>query len=199
MEQSESAFARNLLKEMALGSAEAFDRFYDRYAALIYYTALKILQDPKEAEDVCHDVFLEIYHHPHRFHPEKGSVKAWLAVLAKSRATDRLRKNRRVLLKEDVRTEQRIAGEKDATEETVFARFEREMLQKALAKIPAMQRNVLVGKYYEFRTQEELARQYKRPHGTIKSMIRYGLKNARKQMKQLGWAERSPGGGDHRS
>ena len=41
-----------LLQGIAQGDQQAFARFYDRFSGLLYSLAIRILNDPKEAEDV---------------------------------------------------------------------------------------------------------------------------------------------------
>lgn len=47
----------DLIHQMAEGDAEAFARFYDRYAPLIYPLILRILPDPTDAAECLQDVF----------------------------------------------------------------------------------------------------------------------------------------------
>ena len=83
------------LHRLAAGDLAALDALYRQFAATVYQIAFHIVQDAAEAEDVCHDVFLELLQHPDRYDPERGSLQAWLAVKTKSRAIDRLRKKQR--------------------------------------------------------------------------------------------------------
>ena len=72
-------------------SLQWFNDLYRQNASFVYKIALHLLNDPVEAEDLCHDVFLEIIQHPEQYDPERGSIKAWLGVKTRSRAIDRLR------------------------------------------------------------------------------------------------------------
>ncbi len=175
-----------MLAELNRGSTAAFERFYEEHAKWVYRIALNMLGDRMEAEDLCHDVFVEVMKKPYQFDPSRGSIESWLAVKTRSRCLDRLRKQRRVVLDDGQRLAASDAGLL-STEETVLRRMERRHLREALERIPSPQREALTGMYFDSYTQQELSRRLDRPLGTIKSLIRYGICNVRKQFNQMGW------------
>lgn len=174
-----------LLKLIAKGSQAAFRQFYENYVSFVLQIAIKVLEDRTEAEDICHDVFIEVYQKPLQYKPEKGSVKAWLAVKTRSRCIDRLRKKQPVLVNklEKLDTKQVVELEMH-----VLLEIEKDILMDALEKLPKKQRELIYGAYFEGKTQRELAEKYGKPLGTVKSAIRYGLSNLRKQKSLLHWA-----------
>jgi len=50
-----------LLQRIAQRDRQAFSQFYDRYAGVLYGTALRIVNHPDEASDVLQAVFLQIW------------------------------------------------------------------------------------------------------------------------------------------
>jgi RNA polymerase sigma-70 factor (ECF subfamily) len=64
---------------------------YDRYSSVVYGVALRVLQDAAAAEDALQDIFLQLWRRPDAFDSSRGSLAAWLAVIARHRAIDRLR------------------------------------------------------------------------------------------------------------
>ena len=185
---------KHLLSEIADGSVAAFERFYERYASLVLHIALRSVGDRMEAEDICHDIFLEVWKKAAQYDPQRGSVEAWLAVKARTRSLDRLRRKQRMQIApvDDPRIE-RVSTEA-TIEEYVFRKLDREVLRNALGSIPASQARALHGMYVEAQSHREISEHMKRPLGTVKSLIRYGLANIRKQLCQLGWLE--PSGGE---
>lgn len=184
-----------LMAEIRNGSIEAFDAFYEQLVPFVFRIALKILKDKRDAEDICHDIFLEVYHNPNSYKPSRGSIKAWLAIKTRSRSLDRLRRKQRIVLEEPKERGFALFTEgMNTTEELVLSRAERKMLEMAMERIPEAQRRALREKFFALRTQHEIADEMSRPIGTVKSLIRYGIRNVRKQMRQLGWAETPSGG-----
>lgn len=178
-----------LLRDMANGSITAFELFYEKYASLVLHIALRIVKDRMEAEDICHDLFLEVWKKAGQYDPKRGSIEAWLAVKVRSRSLDRMRKKQRLPIAPEENATLEQASTAAAAEENVLSRLDREVLGQALSKIPPAQARALQGMYYEAKTQRELAANMNRPLGTVKSLIRYGLDNIRKQLSQSGWLE----------
>src|SRR5690625_486367 len=173
-----------LLQLIAKGSKTAFEKFYNMHVSFVLQIATQIIGDYNEAEDVTHEIFLEVYEKPKQYKAERGSVKAWLAVITKNRCIDRLRKKKPLLVQK-----LELLDSKDAieTELTVLHKIEKELIVEALQQIPKKQREVIYGAYFEGKTQKELAESLNRPLGTVKSLARYGLNNLRKQKQLLHW------------
>ncbi|WP_206514570.1 RNA polymerase sigma factor [Brevibacillus marinus] len=188
---------KRLLRDITNGSAAAFAQFYEQYASLVLHIALRIVGDQMEAEDICHDIFLEVWKKADQYDPQRGSVEAWLAVKARTRALDRLRRKQRIAITPVDHAGIEPSTADVATEERVFTRLDREALLNALSKIPSSQARAVHGVYYEEHSHRELSAKMNRPLGTVKSLIRYGLDNLRKQLCQLGWLEPSGGAKKH--
>src|SRR5262245_39452125 len=73
------------------GDASALARLYDRYAPPLLSAGERILKNRRDAEDLLHDVFVEVWQQAGDYDPSRGSVKSWLFLRMRSRAIDRLR------------------------------------------------------------------------------------------------------------
>jgi len=188
-----------VLEAMCAGSVEAFDRFYERYAPLVMQVALRVMEDRMEAEDLCHDVFLEVLRTGRKFDRSRGSIESWLAVLTRSRGLDRLRRARRALPGGEEASFARAAELETAAapEDLVVLRFQRAAIREAFASLPSRQRRALANAYYSEKTQQEMADEWNVPLGTVKSWIRGGIANLRKQMAVRGWIAGGEGGTPH--
>lgn len=175
---------KRLIEELRNGSEAAFESFYERYVPLVYRIAFKLTGDRMEAEDICHDVFVELMRHPEKYDPSRGSVEAFLAVKAKSKAFDRLRKRKRWLPASCGTAESRLREmeAEGSVEEVAMAGWQRDRLLRALARIPQAQRAAVYGMFIENMTQQQLAEAMNRPLGTVKSLIRYGLRRLREEL-----------------
>src|SRR5438876_855878 len=92
--QGERATESDLLGRVGRGDDQAMAQLYDRYGAVVYSAALRVLGDGAAAEDVLQDVFVQLWRNPQRFDAKRGSMAAWLAVIARHRAIDQRRKRR---------------------------------------------------------------------------------------------------------
>lgn len=161
------------------GDQSAMAALYDRYSSLVYSVALRVLGDTGAAEDVLQDVFMQLWRNPGLFDSSRGSLGAWLAVIARNRAIDALRKRRPENDIEDVV----ISVETDLASEADRARAA-EKVRSVLGSMPAPQRAALEMAYFEGLTHTEIAAKTGEPLGTIKTRIRAGLTTLRKAFQE---------------
>src|SRR5271169_886884 len=155
-----------LLQRLASGDTAALGEFYDRFAALVNGLALRILRDAQDAEDVVQEVFLQVWRQATRFDPARGSVEAWLCMMARTRALDRLR--RRNARREDPEDLAPVPS-------TIPRNAEAIAVRKALEGLGEPQRKALELAYFEGLTQSEIAERLQEPLGTIKTRIRTAM------------------------
>src|SRR5690606_33421365 len=106
---------------------------------------------------------------------------AWIAVIAKSKSKDLLRKKLRRTTIFHHYTEELQATSPLTPETATIKKFERAELHKAVKQLPDNQQRALIASYIENKTHQECAANWQVPLGTVKSWIRYGLNNLRKQ------------------
>jgi RNA polymerase sigma-70 factor (ECF subfamily) len=79
----------HIMRELQAGNGDAFAMVYKRYHRLVHVTALHILRDAGEAEDLTQTVFLEIYRNAGQYDTARGTLKVWLLQYAYSRSMNR--------------------------------------------------------------------------------------------------------------
>ena len=168
-----------LVSGIRAGDASAMASLYDRYSSVVYSVALRVLGDTGAAEDIQQEVFLQLWRNPSAFDASRGNLGAWLAVIARNRAIDALRKRRPETDPEDVvlSVVPDMAGEADRSRVA-------EKVRGALSTMPAAQRSALEMAYYQGMTHTEIAAKTGEPLGTIKTRIRAGLIALRKAFEE---------------
>src|SRR6478672_1002037 len=83
---------RALIARMRAGDESAMSDLYDRYSGIVYGVALRVLGSTSAAEDILQEVFLQLWRNPQSFDADRGKLAPWLAVIARNRAIDLLRK-----------------------------------------------------------------------------------------------------------
>src|ERR1700761_2307247 len=83
-----------LLSLVQKGDEYAMASLYDRYSKIVYSVSLRVLRDPASAEDVVQEIFMQIWRNPEGFVATRGSLGGWLAVVARNRSIDALRRRR---------------------------------------------------------------------------------------------------------
>jgi RNA polymerase sigma-70 factor (ECF subfamily) len=161
----------SLLTRMVAGDATALGALFDRHAPLVNGLARRILRDGGEAEDVVQDVFVQVWRDAARFDRGRGSVQAWICIIARSRAVDRLRRRRSRREDGDTAPPAPPAPHRTGDDAPVIAAT----VRRALDGLPVEQRQPLELAYYEGLTQVEIAERLGEPLGTIKTRMRTAL------------------------
>ena len=143
---------------------------YDRYSPIVYAVALRILQETSAAEDVLQDIFMQLWRNPGAFDASRGNMGAWLAVIARHRAIDALRKRKPEDNFENIIVSVEPDLASDADRSRTMAK-----LREAFEAMAAAQRSALEMAYFEGLTHAEIAEKTGEPLGTIKTRIRTGL------------------------
>jgi RNA polymerase sigma-70 factor (ECF subfamily) len=83
-----------LLQRVRQGDQTAMAEVFDRYGRAVYSVALRILKDTGHAEDVMQEIFFQIWRNSDSFVQGRGSLGAWLVVVARNRSIDLLRRRK---------------------------------------------------------------------------------------------------------
>lgn len=170
----------SLVRGTAAGDADALARLYDSTSAAIYGLALRTLTDPADAEEVTLDVFRHVWQKPDSWDAARGSVLAWLLMLARSRCLDRIRNRDARRRAEEPARQRPVSGEMDPVQ---WERAQR--VRTALAQLPREQRELIEMAWFEGVSQSELAGRTGVPLGTVKTRIRLGMARLRNLLGEL--------------
>jgi RNA polymerase sigma-70 factor (ECF subfamily) len=167
----------DLVRAVARGDRAALAALYDRYSPIMFALALRIVRERREAEDLLHDVFLEVWRTAKDYDPDRGRVRTWLTIRMRSRALD-LQKSARVSRNVgDDSVLDRVASDTDIADSPDRAR-----VRKALAELPSEQRQVLELGYFEGLSCSEIAEKLGTPIGTVKSRVAAALGKLRQYL-----------------
>src|SRR5215467_4299122 len=164
-----------LIARLRAGDGNAMADLYDRYSGIVYGVALRVLGDTTAAEDVLQEVFLQLWRRPQAFDAERGRLAPWLAVIARNRAIDVVRKRP---LQEDIDALPISSGVD--LEDSSARRLAVEKVRGVLTSLPQEQRKALEMAFFEGMTHTEIARKTGEPLGTVKTRIRSALLALRK-------------------
>jgi len=155
-----------LLELIARAHRDALGQLYLRHAVAVRTAAQRIVRDAGEAEDLLHDIFLEIWRSASDYEPDRGSVRTWLLVRTRSRSLDR----RRRLSRHPADASLTIAdfgGPPPSADHLT--------LRSAVTRLPAPLRELLELGYYAGMSSAEIAAALEIPLGTVKSRVARAL------------------------
>ena len=153
---------------------DALAEAYRRYAGLVFGVCRRVLHDESLAEDVTQEVFVFLWQYPNRFDPSRGSLRAWLGLLAHHRSVDQIRTTARRTRREaqsDPNDRACNDVELDAT-----ALWLSDRVRDALDKLPSDQKEAIVLAYFGDRSYRQVAVELDIPEGTVKSRVRLALR-----------------------
>lgn len=187
--RAESPSDSELMTRVVSGDERALSELYDRHAPLVFNLARAVTGGEEDAEEVTEDVFVRLWTGADVFDPDRGSLRSWLATMARSRALDLVRarqRRHRAHERAAARDEEGVAVSVSgpvASDTSVLQADVRRALDRALSVLSADQRRVIELAYLGGLTQSEIAETLAEPLGTVKTRIRDGMIRLRDSFK----------------
>ncbi len=173
---------QSLLERVAGKDPQALADLYDRTAPVALALAARILGDRSDAENVLQAVFTKVWQEAASYDASQGSPTAWLLSGVRNGAIDRLRR-REALQRATIQpAAERAPAAPDAHVGHDASAEERARLAKAVAGLPADQRQVLELAYFEGLSQTPIAQRLGEPLGAIKTRVRLGMTKLRQAL-----------------
>jgi RNA polymerase sigma-70 factor (ECF subfamily) len=176
---SSSASDVLLLRRIAGGDELAFGVLYQRYHVPIFNYVLRLIHEPKEAEDLLQEIFIAVWRGAYRYR-EQAQVKTWLYRIAHYQAISCLRKRRPVTHIEDV-----LDINSDGPEHITADILQRDEVRKAINCLSTKHRAVLELAFVQGMAYKEIAQVVGCPVGTVKSRMSYALRALNGKLKKM--------------
>lgn len=176
----------DLVRAISSGDRAALSTLYDRYASAMLALSERMFGNRTEAEDLLHDLFLEIWQEAKKYDESRGSVKTWLFLRLRSRACDRLRSYGRVNAAplDELNGMHHLTDH--LTDQKSWLSTERVQLENALRGLPTSEVLLLQQVYVEGHSLAEIAERAEAPLGTIKSRLNRALTHLREALAVTG-------------
>jgi RNA polymerase sigma-70 factor, ECF subfamily len=168
-----------LLAQVAMGNRVAFDTLYRGTANRLFGICLRVLTQRSEAEDALQDVYTAVWRKAAQFDPAKASAGAWLAMIARNKAIDRLRSLPAARARASLELAENVEDPGASPPQQAQAATDRVQLEHCLEGLEPRGRSLIRAAFFDGLTYEELAAKIEAPLGSIKSWIRRGLMQLR--------------------
>lgn len=176
-----------LAARLAAGEVDALGLLYDRYGALAYSVALRVLGDSGRAEDVVQDCFLRVWQSAGQFDASRGSLRTWLLTLVRNRSIDYLRgRGAQQRQEQEIPLGVAASGPGSDPWQEVALGIERDAVREAVGSLPAEQRQTVELAYFGGYTQQEIAAMARVPLGTVKGRMRLALEKLHSYLQGRG-------------
>lgn len=182
---------QSLIGRIARADEKALAALFDRYGSPLFAFAQKIVGDPAEAEEAVLEAFMQVWSDASGFDASRGSVGAWLTMMVRSRALDRVRaRTRRERATASSGSGTALGAPGMGTWQTDPDRAlqedeRRRRVTAALAALPAEQREAIELAFYQGLSQSEIAARLSVPLGTVKTRVRNGMLKLRERLREL--------------
>ncbi|MGQ0794103.1 MAG: sigma-70 family RNA polymerase sigma factor [Deltaproteobacteria bacterium] len=163
-----------LVSEIAAGSESALRAFYEITSPLVYGVALRILGNAAEAEEITADVYMQVWTKARQYDWRRSSPLAWLMMITRSRAIDRIRSGAQRRKFEDS-AEIEYPDTSESAEDSTLRDERYRKIQDAFSRLDPRQRQALNLAYFRGLSQSEIAIEMNQPIGTVKSWMRFGM------------------------
>jgi len=177
-----------LLEGIRGGDAQCLARLYEATIDRIYGLVYRIIRNPADAEEICLDVYKQVWDQADRHDPARGPVLAWLTIMARSRALDRYRShNTRMQHQQNLLNYDAVYNDQeDSVTDLLEITDSSNRVHAALRELSHAQREAITLNFLEGLSHQEIAERLDTPLGTIKSNIRRGLDRLRQILNPSG-------------
>ncbi len=171
-----------LIKKILAGDSNAFRLLIEHYQRLVSHIVFRLIPQPKDREDLCQDVFLQVYQNLGSFKFE-SKLSTWIGRIAYNRCLNYLEKKRTPLYDDLSGSEsslETLPANVIQPDEAIAAGDLSVRLQREIEHLPIQFRTVITLYHIEQMKYQEIAEIMQLPEGTVKSY----LFRARQLLKQ---------------
>jgi RNA polymerase sigma-70 factor (ECF subfamily) len=173
-------------------SSEAFDEIVDRYKDPLTNFVYRFLSDYDECDDIVQETFVRVFRNKHAYKPQ-AKFSTWIYTIAGNLAKSRLRQRDRhrifslsTLWKSgDEEKEAEIPDNRYPADRDAERSLMNERIQRALNRISAKYREVVILRDVQEFSYEEIAQITGLNLGTVKSRIKRGRTMLQKLLKDI--------------
>ena len=159
---------RNLALRAGKGDTAAFGALYDRYVEAVYRYVYYRVRNDADAEDLVSDVFMRALRAIPRYEPRVAFL-AWLYRIARNAVIDRARRSRTQISFEDALAHPGV-DQIVEPEQTILALSDKESVRAALTKLTPLQQEVIVLRFVEGFSTQEIADLVGKREGTVRGI-----------------------------
>jgi RNA polymerase sigma factor (sigma-70 family) len=161
-----------LMQAVGTGDKAAFTALYRDLEKPVYRFIRSKLNDPFEANDILHEVFMEIWRSAAKFEG-RSAVKTWIFGIAYRKTMDRFRKSKNTYVSDNIPD---VPDEGPDQVDQLEAREQSVHIKFCMDKLSPEHRMAIELAFYEDLNYREVAQAVGSPEGTVKTRIFHAKK-----------------------
>jgi len=178
-----------LIEDILRRDEDAFSELFQSYAKLLWTVAGGVLSyctgGEQDIEECVSDAFIELWRHPEKYDPARGSLKSYLCTITKSRAIDIWRR----------KTKENVVSLEDYMENTTaddcFDVTDYCELYEAVRSLEEPTREIIVRRYFHDEKPTRIANRLGLPKKEIENRLYRGKKALSESLSEYRKAERT--------
>jgi RNA polymerase sigma-70 factor (ECF subfamily) len=185
------AIVKKRIKQVKKGDQNAFGEIVEIYKNKVYQICFRMLGNRHEAEDAAQEAFIRAFVNINKFNQEL-KFSTWLFRIATNLCIDKIRKKKpdfyldaEVSGTDGLNMYSQIASDTELPENELESLELQEAVQKEILKLPDKYRTVIVLKYIEELSLNEISEILDLPLGTVKTRIHRGRDALRQQLRYV--------------
>ena len=185
------ALIKKRIKQVIKGDQDAFAEIVEIYSNSIYQLGYRMLGNRHEAEDIAQEAFIRAYVNIKSFNQDL-KFSTWLFRIATNLCIDRIRKKKpdyyldaEVSGTDGLTMYSQLASNSPLPEQELESLELQDSVQKEILKLPEKYRSVIVLKYIEELSLNEISEILELPLGTVKTRIHRGREALRQQLRYV--------------
>ena len=174
---------QTLLSECARRNQAAFEQLYELVSPRLFSLCQYMLRRTDLAEDMIQETFVQIWRDAGKFDPHRARAMTWMAVIARHRCLDLLRRRR----PEEAVDEDLLSAQADSDPgplELTLQWSDRYTLGHCLHQLNPRQRVCITMAFYRGFTHQQVSDHLSTPIGSVKSWIRRGLERLKRCLQE---------------
>lgn len=175
----QSTNVANLVQQAQKGNLSAVGSLYEIHYPGIYQYLYYRVGDTHVAEELTGEVFLKMVHALPNFRASNGAFKSWLYAIARNMAIDHYRRSS---VRSDLAFDDDLGLASETAGDAVELKLTQAALQQALQDLPELQRDIIILRFIEDLSMDEVAALLHKTYDSIKSLQRRALNSLRQAL-----------------
>ena len=164
-----------LMRQVRGGRTAALATLFERHHARLYRYCLRMTSNRATAEDLVQEIFMKMLKYKHTFRDDSDFVP-WMFGIGRNACLGHLRRAANAHISGSDLDEM---PSQEESFESPDQEQEGDLVRRALQRLPAERREVLVLSRFEFKTYEEIARALDCTVGAVKVRVHRAMKQLR--------------------